>query len=72
MASFEVFQGKYYVRARKTEGTMETYYPNVQLWSEAKQIEPEPMSWEEDWKPTSVSIAMQAAPAPLTGKAFHL
>ena len=67
VASFEVFKGKYYVRARKTEGTMETYYPNKQLWSEAEQIEPEPQSWEENWKPTSVSITMQAAPAPLTG-----
>jgi hypothetical protein len=67
VASFEVFKGKYYVKARKTDGTMDTYYPNVQLWSEAEEIEPEPYSWEEDWKPTSVSIAMQAAPAPLTG-----
>ena len=67
VASFEVFKGKYFVKARKTDGTMDTYYPNVQLWSEAEQIEPEPYSWEEGWQPTSVSIAMQAAPAPLTG-----
>ena len=67
VASFEVFQGKYYVRAHKAEGMMDTYFPNVQLWSEAEEIEPEPRSWEEDWKPTSVSIAMQAAPAPMTG-----
>ena len=67
VAEFEVYRGKYYVKARKTDDTMETYYPNVQLWGEAETVEPEPRSWEEDWKPTSVSIAMQAAPAPLTG-----
>ena len=67
VATFEVFKGKYFVKARKTDGTMDTYYPNVQLWSESEQIEPEPRSWEEGWQPTSVSIAMQAAPAPLTG-----
>jgi hypothetical protein len=63
----EVFQGKYYVKARQTDGTLETYYPNALVWSDAKFIEPEAESWDEDWQPTCATINMVEAPAPLTG-----
>ena len=65
--STELYQGKYYVKAHQTEETMETYYPDALVWSDASLIEPESESWEEDWQPTCATINMVAAPAPLTG-----
>lgn len=64
----DVYKGKYFVKAHQTEGTMDTYFPNALVWSEAEIIEPEAENWEvEDWQPTCATIYIAEAPAPLDG-----
>ena len=41
MVSFELYKGTYYLKARKTDAAMETYYPSTLLWSEAEAISPQ-------------------------------
>ena len=40
MVSFNLYKGTYYLKARKTDAAMETYYPNTLLWSEAEAVSP--------------------------------
>ena len=63
----EVFKGQVKLRAHKTASTLDTYYPNALLWSEATAVEPEANTWEDDWQPTSVTIDLLPAPAAMTG-----
>lgn len=66
--STEVFEGKYYIKAHATDGTLETYYPDALVWSEAGVVKPEAENWEvEDWQPTCATINITEAPAPLQG-----
>ena len=64
----EVFEGKYYVKAHASNGTLDTYYPDALVWSEAGVVKPEAENWEvEDWQPTCATINIAEAPAPLQG-----
>ena len=64
----DVFRGKYYVKAHQTESTMETYYPNSLVWSDAGILEPEAENWYVDnWQPTCATINLIATPVPLDG-----
>ena len=40
IVSFDLYKGTYYLKARKTDAAMETYYPSTLLWSEAEAVNP--------------------------------
>ena len=66
--STEVFGGKYYIKAHATDGTLETYYPDALVWSDAETVEPAAEDWSiDDWQPTTATINIVEAPAPLQG-----
>ena len=63
-----VYKGKYYIKAHATDGTMETYYPNALVWSDAGIVEPAAEDWSvENWEPTTAVINLVAALPALTG-----
>lgn len=53
-----------YVKARRTQGTLDTYYPNTLLWTEATPVKPE---YDEDWNTPSITIEVQPEFSLLTG-----
>lgn len=59
---FMAYVDDYYFKARKTDGTLDTYFPSTTLWQEAKTERP-----SEFWEPKTVAIDVLPAPAPLTG-----
>ena len=64
----EVFKGKCFIKAHATDGTLETYYPNALVWSDAEAVEPAAEDWSiENWEPTLATINMVKAPEPLQG-----
>ena len=66
--STEVFEGKYYIKAHATDGTLETYYPDALVWSDAEIVEPATEDWSiDDWQPTCATINIAKTPAPLHG-----
>jgi len=66
--STEVFEGKYYIKAHATDGTLETYYPDALVWSDAEIVEPATEDWSiDDWQPTCATINIAENPAPLQG-----
>ena len=66
--STEVFGGKFYIKAHATDGTLETYYPDALVWSDAEIVEPVAEDHSiDDWQPTLATINMVEAPAPLQG-----
>ena len=66
--STDVFGGKYYIKAHATDGTLETYYPDALVWSDAEIVEPATEDWSiDDWQPTCATIHIAEAPAPLQG-----
>ena len=60
---------QYYVKLRKTENTLETYYPNALTWEDAKPIEPKMYDGSDDWHVTVASIEAQPRFTPLDGNA---
>lgn len=69
--STEVFGGKYFIKAHATDGTLETYYPDALVWSDAEIVEPAAEDWSiDDWQPTLATINMVEAPAPLQGNSI--
>ena len=66
--STEVFGGKYFIKAHATDGTLETYYPNALVWSDAEIVEPAAEDFSiDDWQPTLATINLVEALAPLQG-----
>lgn len=66
--STDVFGGKYYIKAHATDGTLETYYPDALVWSDAEIVEPATEDRSiDDWQPTCATINIAEAPAPLQG-----
>ena len=64
----EVFKGKCFIKAHATDGTLETYYPDALVWSDAEAVEPIAADWSiEDWESTLATINMVKAPEPLQG-----
>lgn len=59
-----IFFGEYYVKARSTASTMETFYPSTPIWTSASLVD---IASENMWDPRQVDIALQLSPAPLTG-----
>jgi len=53
-----------YVKARRTEGTLDTYYPSTLLWNEATLVKPE---YDEDWNTPCITIDVQPEFSLLTG-----
>ena len=54
----------YYVKARATASTLDTYYPNALLWTDATLVKP---GRDEDWNPLVITIDVLEAPAALNG-----
>lgn len=59
-----IFQGDYYVKARATDSTMETYYPATSFWTSASLVD---IIDENMWNAKQVEINLQPMPAPLAG-----
>ena len=59
---------QYYVKLRKTDKTLETYYPNALTWEDAKPIEPKMYDGSDDFHVTVATIEAQPAFEPLNGK----
>lgn len=59
-----IFFGEYYVKARSTDSTLETFYPSTPIWTSASLVD---IEHENMWDPKQVEIALQQLPAPLTG-----
>lgn len=52
------------VKALSTNGTLDTYYPNALLWTEAAPVIP---GNDEEWNPISIAIELQPTLPALTG-----
>ena len=50
MIPFNLLKGVYYLRARKTDTAMETYYPSTLLWAEAEVVSPV-LTWGQQQQP---------------------
>ena len=59
---------QYYVKIRKTDNTLETYYPNALSWEDAKPIEPKMYDGSDNWHVTTALIEVQPGFEPLQGK----
>lgn len=59
-----IFFGEYYVKARNTASTMETFYPSTPLWTSASLVD---IVSENMWEPKQVEINLLTMPAPLAG-----
>lgn len=59
-----IFCGEYYVKARATASTMETYYPATPLWMSATLVD---ITDESAWDPKLLEINLLPMPAPLAG-----
>jgi hypothetical protein len=60
--------GKYYLKARATSTSLDTYYPSALLWSDATAVEPG-YDVDEEWNSINRSFTIDLLPAPaaLTG-----
>jgi len=67
--SLELPIGQYYVKFRKTDTTLETYYPDALTWEDAKPIEPKMYDGSDDWHVTVAAIEVQPSFKPLDGDA---
>ena len=67
--SLELPIGQYYVKFRKTDTTLETYYPDALTWEDAKPVEPKMYDGSDDWHVTVAAIEVQPAFQPLDGDA---
>ena len=65
--SLELPIGQYYVKFRKTDTTLETYYPSALTWSDAQPVEPKMYDGSDDWHVTVATIEVQEAFQPLDG-----
>ena len=65
--SLELPIGQYYVKFRKTDTTLETYYPSALTWSDAQPVEPKMYDGSDDWHVTVATIEVQHAFQPLDG-----
>ena len=65
--SLELPIGQYYVKFRKTDTTLETYYPSALTWSDAQPVEPKMYDGSDDWHVTVATIEVQQAFQPLDG-----
>lgn len=59
---------QYYVKIRKTDNTLETYYPNALSWEDAKPIEPKMYDGSDNWHVTTALIDVQPGFEPLQGQ----
>ncbi|MDO5447285.1 MAG: carboxypeptidase regulatory-like domain-containing protein, partial [Prevotellaceae bacterium] len=57
--------GNYYLRARETDETIPTYYPDVANWNDAQMITVP--TFTEDWYDSIFVVNLQPKPVPLTG-----
>lgn len=56
--------GGCYIKALKTDTTLDTYYPNALLWADATPVIP---GYDEEWNLLEFAIDLQPIPAQLAG-----
>ena len=59
-----LFYGQYYLKARATDNTLETYYPATPLWEKATLID---VNFDNAWEGNEANILLQPIPAQMTG-----
>lgn len=59
-----IFYGDYFVKAKATATTLETYYPATVLWASASPVN---ISFDNSWEPVQVDINLLPMPDQLTG-----